>query len=80
MMHQLYYGQKFLPPNYLTRKRCADIRFRTVYSSIQYFSTSFFPNSINDWNNLSSLLANENDYNVFKTNIRSEQEVFSSAI
>ena len=46
MLYELYHGQKYMPPNTISRQRCNDLRFKPIYGIIQSYTYSFYPDTI----------------------------------
>jgi len=66
MLYSIHHGFKYLGNDLIYRQRCTNIKFKLIHGALQCYSSSFFPKTIRDWNELPPAIANLDHPNTFK--------------
>ena len=67
MLHDILSGRKFVDSTiHPKRQRCSNVKYQPIQGRIKCYSNSFFPSTVQYWNELPSKIANVMDENEFK--------------
>ena len=70
MLHEFLYSTKEVDNNIMpVRQRCENVKFKPILGRVKTYSCSFFPKTVEVWNQLPTDVTNIVDSQIFKKGI-----------